>query len=49
MSRATIDSKEIYSQLIDDYDQDIQVIQIDGEKESLTNYIVRMGGVVDDE
>jgi len=38
-----------YSQLIDDYDQDIQVIQIDGEKESLTNYIVRMGGVVDDE
>ena len=38
-----------YSQLIDDYDNDIQVIQIDGEKESLTNYIVRMGGVVDDE
>ena len=38
-----------YSQLIDDYDQDIQVIQIDGEKESLTNYIVRMGGVSDDE
>jgi len=38
-----------YSQLIDDYDNDIQVMQIDGEKESLTNYIVRMGGVVDDE
>ncbi len=37
-----------YSQLIDDYDNDIQVMQIDGEKESLTNYIVRMGGVVDD-
>jgi len=31
-----------YAQLIDDYDNDIEVIKIDGEKESLTNYIVRM-------
>ena len=31
-----------YAQLIDDYDNDIEVIKIDGEKESLTNYITRM-------
>jgi len=36
-----------YAQLIDDYDNNIEVIKIDGEKESLTNYITRMapGGV----
>ena len=36
-----------YAQLIDDYDNDVEVIKIDGEKESLTNYITRMapGGV----
>ena len=36
-----------YQQLIDDYDNDIEVMEIDGKKESLTNYIVRMGGVDD--
>ena len=36
-----------YAQLIDDYDKNIRVIEIDGKKESLTNYIVRMGGVDD--
>ena len=36
-----------YAQLIDDYDAGIQVIEIDGKKESLTNYIIRMGGVDD--
>ena len=36
-----------YAQLIDDYDAGIEVIEIDGEKESLTNYIIRMGGVHD--
>lgn len=34
-----------YAQLIDDYDNDIQVLTIDGKKESLTDYIIRMGGV----
>ena len=36
-----------YKQLIDDYDKGIEVIEIDGKKESLTNYIIRMapGGV----
>ncbi|MBC8411432.1 MAG: hypothetical protein H8E12_22365 [Rhodobacteraceae bacterium] len=36
-----------YKQLIDDYDKNIEVIEIDGKKESLTNYIIRMapGGV----
>jgi hypothetical protein len=36
-----------YAQLIDDYDKDIEVKTIDGEKESLTSYILRMapGGV----
>lgn len=36
-----------YAQLIDDYDNNIEVIEIDGKKESLSNYIVRMapGGV----
>ena len=34
-----------YEQLIDDYENNIQVIEIDGVKESLTNYIKRMGGV----
>ena len=34
-----------YAQLIDDYDNNIQVLTIDGEKESLTDYIIRMGGV----
>jgi len=36
-----------YQQLIDDYDSDIEVIEIDGKKESLTNYIIRMapGGI----
>ena len=37
-----------YAQLIDDYDNNIQVIEIDGIKESLTQYIKRMGGVKDD-
>ena len=37
-----------YAQLIDDYDAGIQVIEIDGKKESLTNYIIRMGGVDND-
>jgi len=36
-----------YAQLIDDYDAGIEVIEIDGKKESLTNYIIRMGGVDD--
>ena len=36
-----------YAQLIDDYDNDIEVIKIDGKKESLTAYIIRMGGVDD--
>jgi hypothetical protein len=34
-----------YAQLIDDYENNIQVIEIDGVRESLTNYIKRMGGV----
>ena len=34
-----------YEQLIDDYENNIEVITIDGVKESLTNYIQRMGGV----
>jgi len=36
-----------YAQLIDDYDKGIQVIEIDGKKESLSQYILRMapGGV----
>ena len=36
-----------YQQLIYDYDSDIEVIEIDGKKESLTNYIIRMapGGI----
>tara|TARA_Y100001951_G_C11221649_1_gene229142 strand:+ start:436 stop:780 length:345 start_codon:yes stop_codon:yes gene_type:complete len=37
-----------YAQLIDDYENNIQVIEIDGVKESLTHYIKRMGGVKDD-
>ena len=37
-----------YAQLIDDYLDDIEVIKIDGVKESLTNYIKRMGGVKED-
>ena len=37
-----------YAQLIDDYDNNIRVIEIDGVKESLTHYIKRMGGVKDD-
>ena len=37
-----------YAQLIDDYDNNIEVIEIDGVKESLTHYIKRMGGVKDD-
>ena len=37
-----------YEQLIDDYLDDIEVIEIDGVKESLTSYIKRMGGVKDD-
>ena len=40
-------TRKAYSQLIDDYDKDIEVKTIDGEKESLTSYILRMapGGV----
>jgi len=34
-----------YAQLIDDYDAGIEVIEIDGKKESLTAYILRHGGV----
>jgi hypothetical protein len=36
-----------YKQLIDDYDKGIEVIEIDGKKESLSQYILRMapGGV----
>ena len=34
-----------YAQLIDDYENNIQTIEIDGVKESLTNYIKRMGGL----
>jgi len=36
-----------YAQLIDDYDNDIEVKTIDGEKESLSSYILRNapGGV----
>ncbi len=37
-----------YEQLIDDYENNIQTIEIDGIKESLTNYIKRMGGVKHD-
>ena len=37
-----------YEQLIDDYENNIQVIEIDGVKESLTNYIQRMGGIKHD-
>ena len=37
-----------YAQLIDDYLDNIQVIEIDGKKESLSQYIKRMGGVKDD-
>lgn len=37
-----------YAQLIDDYLDDIEVIEIDGVKESLTHYIKRMGGVKND-
>tara|TARA_B110001454_G_C12646311_1_gene403464 strand:+ start:166 stop:477 length:312 start_codon:yes stop_codon:yes gene_type:complete len=36
-----------YAQLIDDYDAGIEVIEIDGKKESLTAYILRHGGVDD--
>ena len=38
-----------YAQLIDDYDNGIRVLTIDGKKESLTDYIIRMGGVEYDE
>ena len=31
-----------YAQLIDDYDADIAVLEIDGKKESLSAYILRM-------
>jgi|TARA_Y100000294_G_C8473016_1_gene303533 myosin-crossreactive antigen len=34
-----------YEQLIDDYDNGIRVLTIDGNRESLTDYIIRMGGV----
>jgi len=34
-----------YAQLLDDYDAGIEVIEIDGKKESLTAYILRHGGV----
>jgi len=34
-----------YAQLIDDYDAGIEVIEIDGKKETLSQYIIRMGGV----
>ena len=37
-----------YAQLIDDYENNIQTIEIDGVKESLTSYIKRMGGVKHD-
>ena len=37
-----------YAQLIDDYLDNIAVIEIDGVKESLTQYIKRMGGVKND-
>jgi hypothetical protein len=37
-----------YAQLIDDYDANIEVIEIDGVKESLSNYIKRHGGVKHD-
>ena len=37
-----------YAQLIDDYLDGIEVIEIDGKKESITHYIQRMGGVKDD-
>ena len=37
-----------YAQLIDDYLANIRTIDIDGKKESLTDYIKRMGGVSDE-
>lgn len=37
--------KNSYAQLIDDYDNDIQVLTIDGKKETLTDYIIRMDGI----
>jgi len=35
-----------FEQLADDYDDNIQVIYIDGKKEDFGSYIKRMGGVV---
>ena len=37
-----------FSQLADDYEDDIQVIYIDGVKENFGSYVKRMGGVVYD-
>jgi hypothetical protein len=34
-----------YAQLIDDYDNDVRVLTIDGKRETLTDYIIRMGGI----
>ena len=34
-----------YAQLIDDYDDGIQVLTIDGKRETLSEYIIRMGGI----
>ena len=41
-------SENSFEQLADDYNDGIGVIEIDGEKESFSNYIKRMGGVKDD-
>ena len=35
-------------QQFEDYNDGIQVIEIDGKKESFSNYIKRMGGVKDE-
>ena len=37
-----------YAQLLDDYLDGIEVIEIDGKKESVYHYIKRMGGVKED-
>ena len=48
LNRGGTVNENSYAQLIDDYLDNIEVIEIDGKKESLTNYIKRMGGVKDD-
>jgi hypothetical protein len=38
-------SENSYAQLLDDYSDNIQTIEIDGVKESFQSYVKRMGGI----